>query len=103
MFILLMAGCGKDSEEMLVGDVMPDNAEFSLFDSNGVDLLNPANENALAEREIKLYYEINGEWVYQFTTFTEGGGLLDYPRHFMILDDCFLRPDLCPESKGNTG
>jgi hypothetical protein len=100
MLILLIAGCKKGSEMIDNSEAGPPPVDFSLFDSNGVDLLNPANENALQEKDIKLYCEENGEWIYLFTPLTAGGGPADNPRGFMIYDDYFLYPELFPESRG---
>ncbi|MDR2809057.1 MAG: hypothetical protein LBB84_00660 [Tannerellaceae bacterium] len=99
MLILLMAGCKKDNE-MIDNITGQEHVEFSLFDTNGIDLLNPANENGLMEKDIKMYREVNGEWVYLFTALSDGGGPMDHPRHFIISDGIFRRPDLFPGTKG---
>ena len=52
--------------------------EFSLFNAQNEDLLNPENPNHINTDDIRLYYVINGESQEFFK------GNLDHPRGYMI-------------------
>lgn len=55
--------------------------DLSVRDAQGQDLLDPSNQEAFLENEIKLYYLVNGEQEEVFD------GNLDYPRHFFIYEN----------------
>ncbi len=76
--LLIMAsilGCNSDDEQQFNLDV---GIEFSIKNSEGIDLLNPNNSESLNESEIKLFYLINGNVEEVFDP------NMDSPRNFLI-------------------
>jgi len=68
-------GCNKTTENSTVLDV---GFEFSVFNTQNEDLLDPATNNYYDEKEIKLFYEVDGEVKEVFLAD------MDYPRNFLV-------------------
>jgi len=79
LVITALFACNKED------DAYPDGAgdlnvlfEFSVFNSQDVDLLDPATPNHIEEDDIRLFYEIDGKILGVYNPY------MDYPRNFMI-------------------
>jgi hypothetical protein len=85
LFILIIAfilsGCHRGYVPM------PDNnVLISVIDKDGVDLLNPQNENAIENIYLNIYHEKDGELVRQrnnTSDFNQRGYELIYPGYFL--------------------
>lgn len=79
IFILIATtffGCSSDEgKEQFNLDV---GFELSIKDSEGNDLLNPANPNSFNKSELRLFYLIDGNIIEVYDA------NMDYPRNFMI-------------------
>jgi hypothetical protein len=72
---LSLFGCNKTTENSTVLDV---GFEFSVFNAQNEDLLDPATNNFYDEKEIKLFYKVGGEVNEVYLAGT------DNPRNFKI-------------------
>jgi len=68
-------GCNKTTENSVVLDV---GFEFSVFNAQNEDLLDPATNNFYDEKEIKLFYKVEGE---VNEVYIAG---MDHPRNFLV-------------------
>ena len=82
-FIVLIAvvslfACSKSDEMSPAG--FNENAffEFSVFNSQNIDLLDPATPDHYKEEEIKLFYEVDGEMIEVYDPY------MSAPRNFFI-------------------
>src|SRR6056297_939944 len=77
---LIFASCTDDNEQFIINKHFNIDAklEFSVFNTQNEDLLNPENSNHLNTSKIKILYVINEEIqeVYDLNA--------DNPRNFMI-------------------
>jgi len=77
--IASLIACDK-SDDLNPAVIVDRGFEFIVFDSQDVDLLDPATPNHISEDDIKLFYEIDGELTEVYDAH------LDHPRHFMIFE-----------------
>lgn len=80
LILLAIFSCSKDNEpeEQYNGFNFDAGMEFSVYNSQNEDLLNPENQSHLDSANIKLFYVINGEKKEVYNP------NLDSPRNFMI-------------------
>ena len=81
MISLMIIGCSKDNQNENINAFNLDvGVEFSVINSDGEDILNPNNPNAINKSDIKLFYLIDGvkKEVYNSN--------YDYPRNFKIYE-----------------
>ncbi len=76
--IASMIACNK-SDDLSPAVIVDIEFEFLVFNSQDVDLLDPATPNHFEEDDIKLFYEVDGELTEVYDSH------LDHPRHFMII------------------
>lgn len=74
--LLSLTGCEKNES---VAGAFGINIQFSIRDSSGEDLLNPATPNSINEENTEHYYLVNGVKVRQYK------GTADHPKGFNIL------------------
>jgi hypothetical protein len=77
LLVLALAFSCNEKEEPLFGTI-DSMAYIKVLDQKGNNLLNPLNEGSYKSKDIKIFYEINGE----MKGFFEGH--LDMPRNFRI-------------------
>jgi hypothetical protein len=81
VFLAIASLIACDKSDDLNPAVFVDTAfEFIVFNSQDVDLLDPATPNHFEEDDIKLFYEIDGELTEVYDAH------LDHPRHFKIFE-----------------
>jgi len=75
---ITLFACNKPNDDLLVSSYIGSSFEFSVFNSQNEDLLDPATPNHYDASEIKLFYLIDGEIkeVYNPTA--------DFPRNYRI-------------------
>lgn len=73
--LLSLSGCKKNEA---ISGAFGINIQFSIKDSSGEDLLNPATPNSINEENIEHYYLINGEKARQYE------GTADHPKALYI-------------------
>ncbi len=61
LLIITFVACDKSEDQVIYSSSFPTGAEFSIFNSQNEDLLNPNNPNHLDVSSIKIYYLVNGE------------------------------------------
>lgn len=79
MAIASLFACNKE-DDLNPAVIVDRGFEFLVFNSQDVDLLDPATPNHYEEDDIKLFYEIDGELTEVYDAH------LDHPRHFMIFE-----------------
>jgi len=78
LLVITLFGCNKSNEDGVSGNVVNNGIEFSVFNSQNEDLLDPATANHLSASEIKLFYEIDGKIVEIYNP------NYDQPRNYLI-------------------
>jgi hypothetical protein len=77
--ITSLFACDK-SDDISPGFIVSISFEFSVFDSQDVDLLDPTTPNHIEEDDIRLFYEIDGKMLGVYNPY------MDNPRNFMIYE-----------------
>lgn len=72
--------CDKVDEILIRGFDQNTLFEFSVFNSQDVDLLDPTTPNHLEEDDIKIFYEIDGKMIEVYESH------LDHPRKLFIFE-----------------
>lgn len=78
LITIIVCSCESTDEKKEFGMYVAASVEFSVFNAQNEDLLNPENPNHLDVSKIKLFYVINGIRKEYFT------GNLDRSRGFNI-------------------
>ncbi len=76
LLLIIVSSCEEDKEPLF--GIIDRMAYITVLDQQGNNLLNPSNEGSYKSKDIKIFYEINGE----MKEFFEGH--LDMPRNFRI-------------------
>jgi hypothetical protein len=77
--ITTLFACDK-SDDISPGFIVSIEFDFSVFNSQDVDLLDPATPNHIEEDDIRLFYEIDGKILGVYNPY------MDNPRNFMIYE-----------------
>ena len=77
--IASLFACNK-SDDLSPAVYLDYSFEFLVFNSQNVDLLNPATPNHYESDDIKLFYETDGEVLEVYNP------LMDYPRNFLVFE-----------------
>jgi len=77
--ITVLFACDK-SDDIIRGFIVSIEFDFSVFNSQGVDLLDPTTPNHIEEDDIRLFYEIDGKMLGVYNPY------MDNPRNFMIYE-----------------
>lgn len=75
---IFIMSCNKEDDTPNTYTYISTDVEFSVFDSENEDLLNPENPNHINESDISIYYNIDG--VIEEVNNPNS----DYPRNFFI-------------------
>jgi len=75
----MLFACNK-SDDFSPGFIVSIEFDFSVFNSQDVDLLDPATANHIEEDDIRLFYEIDGKILGVYNPY------MDNPRNFMIYE-----------------
>ena len=108
--IMFISACSSDSIDSFA---VSTNIDISLKDTNNTDLLNPANENSINSRDIKVYQEIDGKKMEAIEInriyMEKGHFILQYPQDFFIFQNeneyrirVFLQSNPAPGEYGAT-
>lgn len=71
--------CSSESDQIIKGFNYDGSINISLSNSNGDDLLNPANATAYDQSKIKILYLVQGQLI-------EKPNGTDYPRNFLLYE-----------------
>ncbi len=77
--IISLFACDK-SDDISPGFIVSIEFDFSVFNSQDEDLLDPTTPNHIEEDDIRLFYEIDGKILGVYNPY------MDNPRNFMIYE-----------------
>jgi hypothetical protein len=84
--IILLNSCSDDGTDAIVISI---GMNFIVVDKMGNDLLDPKNESAINENDIKILYLVNGE----VKKGDISGYIPDYPNNFLITESRIGLPE----------